>query len=178
LNADNNKAMSNKNAPEPKDTAPFLIFLENSVSNWIDKNVKNEIKFTTISAITIITSIIATNLLTLTIIPNYLYFIAATPAAIAATILTFYYTETVNKKITEYKEKYLPKQRIRNAIIAATAVAGTLVFLNITTPPWLTMGIGGVVLITSAFLLSISSGKNEQEHRYYKMGIVDPREEV
>lgn len=170
--------MLNKNKPEPANTIPFLIFLESMVSNWVDKNVKNKARFTTISASIIVASIIATNLLTLTIIPNYLYFIAATPAALAATVLTFYYVETVNKKISEYKTTYLPKQRIRNTIIAGAAVAGALIFLNIATPQWLTMGLGGVILITSAFLLAISAGKNEQEHRYYKMGIVDPREEV
>lgn len=170
--------MLNKNNPENKNPSPFLIFLENSVSNWIERHVKDRTRFTVKAALIIITSITATNLLTLTVIPDYLYFIAATPAVLAATVLTFYYIETVNKKITEYKEKYLPKERIRNTIVASAVVAGILIFINITTPQWLTTGFGAVVLITSAFVLAISTGKNVQEHRYYMMGIVDPREEV
>jgi hypothetical protein len=163
---------------EPKEETPFLMFIEDVTYKWLVKNVVNSKRFTVISSIVILISIAATNLLTLTIIPDYLYFVAAAPAAVASVLLAYYYLEIVHNQVTTYKSIYLPKERIRNGIIAAASSAGLLVILNITTPEWLTMGVGGVLLIVASYFIAISIGKTEAEHRYNKMGIVDPREEV
>lgn len=163
------------NKPEHK---PLLLTLEETVEGWLMKNVRNTTKFVTISAIIIIISITATNLLTLTIIPNYLYFIASTPAAITATLLTVYYVEILFNKISEYKEKLLPKERLRNSLIGTGIVALLLMIFNIYLPEWLSTGIGGVLIIVAAYILTTTAGKTATEHRYYMLGVVDPREEV
>jgi peptidoglycan biosynthesis protein MviN/MurJ (putative lipid II flippase) len=169
LKNNNNDADGEKN---------FILSLERNMSDFLETKMSGKEKPLTIIIVSIIlAAIIGTNLLTLTIIPQYFYAILILPAGLGVFSLLYYYLENKKEYLTQYREQTLQKRRIIDVIVIATIIITVLISLNFFLLDWFHTGIGATIAVVALLALPLMAIATEEETYYRENGMVDPREE-
>jgi peptidoglycan biosynthesis protein MviN/MurJ (putative lipid II flippase) len=156
----------------------FLLSLEKTMSSFLKRKMEGKEKtLNPIISIIILAAIVGTNLLTLTVIPQYFYAILILPAGLGTFALLYYYLEIKKEYLTEYRDKTVQKRRLLDVIVISTIIITLLISLNFFFLDWFHTGIGATIAVVALLSLPLMAISTEEETYYRDNGMVDPREE-